>query len=192
MSVEIYRETASNAIDSPSQLGDEVSAATVIAIGASIERGVDLAGDADPTKDRIRFFCESAPDEMALDAATAAYPATQPYLPPSLAVVRNDWTDLITFAMREGTARTYDLEIRASIGSGASLKSLSTSSSGSCEYPTGGSLDAEEPYTRGPTNRLRIEAKTSGTVATIRVKSTTTGTITFSTDSSFELGKPLI
>lgn len=191
MSVELYRETATGAIDSTSQLGDEVSAATGVAVEAAVERGLDMTGNVDETKDRVRFWCASLPDEPTLDAALSAYPATTPYLPESLAVVRNVRADLLTFCMLEGTVRTYDIRIRGHIGSGSELKGLTVDVSGESEYPTGSSLLVPRPLNSGPNNRLRVDASATGNVVTLRVRSTVTGTIHFSAESSVILGGPL-
>jgi len=114
---------------------------------------------------------------------TSAHPA----IPSTLAVVKHSWTEVTSFAVREGSTAVFTVEIFGSVGPPASVKSVALSSSGTCEYPIGGNLHADTPFVLGANGRLHLRSRVSGNVVSIEIRSAIGGTITFDSKSLIEV-----
>jgi len=182
MSTIVTKDVAAGAVADISALRMEINADATVAATCN---GVMLTPDVGT--DHLRFDFDAVPNDAALDAVIAATPVTVPEIPSSLAVVARTWTDIVSFAVAEGTAAIFEIRLCGSIGAPADIKAIDLSASGTCERPDGGSLVVDIPFSSATNPRLRLRADVSGTIVTLQVRPTIAGTITFASRSSFEV-----
>jgi hypothetical protein len=182
----VLREVALGSVSDIAALKSEINSEPLVgAYCESIRLWPDFAEDG--TVDQLRLVFDQAPDDNELDTVISASPVTSPHLPASLDVLENDWTELLSFAIPIGRGVGYTLHLRGSVGDATTVKTISLDLDGSCEWPSGGIVQADTPFARGPNQRVSMYATVSGSVVTLHVSSSITGTLSFSNDSFFDL-----
>jgi hypothetical protein len=118
----LYRETEAGAFTSLAAVGRELSDATGVAVEVGVEEGVNLSGATDPTVDRLRLVCASAPVEATIDAALASYPTTGVGVTGSVSVTKNVPFLLYERVVGVGEILVVQVTFMACMGTVASMK----------------------------------------------------------------------
>ena len=179
----VIKNVAHDSVPNIEALRLEINADT--SVGAVCE-GIRLTPDVVPdTTDELYMVFDQAPSDPDLDAVIAASPQTTVTPPSTLALAKNVYTELVSFAVEDGTAVAFEIHMCGAIGVAADLSPVNLEISGGVGRRTGEGAKASNLFVRGANSALRARVTTTSSTASVEIRANRTATLTIDPGSTF-------